>query len=122
MNNEENPAVLKPETALPEKNNRTSLSLSDQKKNLELESEKQKLKLKEKFANRIFYFLIAWCLLLFIFLFLQGICFLNLHFSILGVLAGGTTASMIFTMQIILKGLFGENKDSYKYKYKYKKQ
>ena len=63
----------------------------------------------------MFYFLTAWCLGLVALLFLQGFGYLKLHFSILVTLSGGTTASIIFTMHIILKGLFGENRDNYKY-------
>ena len=118
MNNEKNPTVLKPGTDVlsSEDNQPESLGHIDQKHQLELENIKQNIALKKKYANRIYLFSVFWCIGLFGLLFLQGFGYLNLHFSILVTLSGGTTASIIFTMHIILKGLFGENRDSYKHK------
>lgn len=66
--------------------------------------------MRKDIADKVYYFLVIWCIALFLILMFQGWCQgFHLHEPILITLCGGTTISTIGLVGFIVKGLFGGN-------------
>lgn len=65
--------------------------------------------LRERYAGRVYWFLVIWCLLLLTFLVFQGFSIggFILSEATMVTLVGGTTASVIGLVGFIVRGLFG---------------
>ena len=92
------------------------LNYEDIKKKAEIAEYEQNTKLRREYAEKLFYFLVGWCIVLFVLI--VGNSIVELIFDrkfinkwVLVTLAGGTTGNVIFVMKAIIEGLFGNSKN-----------